>query len=146
VAGAHGEDAPDDPQRLAQRGDIGVGPEEAGAGQRHPAHHQHPRKRLCQRHGDARIALVVGEPDVEARLVLLDEVVLEQEGLRLARHDDRLQVGDLPDQGGPLGRVAGIGTDVAGHAGAQVLRFAHVQDLACRAFPEIHARLVGECV
>src|SRR2546422_7667098 len=39
-----------------------------------------------------------GQPDVEARLVLLDEVVLEQQRLGLVRRDDRLELGDLTHQ------------------------------------------------
>src|SRR5206468_12917399 len=48
----------------------------------------HARERLGQRHRDARVALVVGEPDVEAWLMLLDEVVLEQQRLGLGRRSE----------------------------------------------------------
>src|SRR2546426_1014806 len=83
-----------------------------------------------------RVALVVGEPDVEARPVFLDEVVLEQQSLRLARHDDRLEVGDLAHQGGVLGGRAGVGTEVTRHPRPQTLRLADVEGLARGTLPQ----------
>jgi len=146
VTRPHGENATDDPERLAQRGHVGVGPEKARPRHGHATHHQHPRKRLSQRHGDARVALVVGEADVEPRLVLLDEIVLEQQRLRLVRDDDRLEVGDLRDECRALRRGAAVGTEVARHPGAQALRLAYIDGLAGRILPQIHAGLVGKGV
>src|SRR5439155_395088 len=94
VTRSHREDAADDLQGLPQRADIGVGTEVAGARKAHAAHYKYPRERLAHGDRDARIALVIREPDVEARLVLLDQVVLEEQRLRLARHHDGLEVGD----------------------------------------------------
>ena len=94
VARADGEHPADEVERAAHLADVGVRAEVARAGNVAPPRHQHPRKRLADGHGDRGIALVVLEPHVEARLVFLDEVVLEQQRLRLVRHDDRLDVGD----------------------------------------------------
>src|SRR6185295_17548752 len=86
VARPHREDAADDLEGLSQRGDIGVRPEVARPGDRDPAHDEHARERFTQGYRYLWIALVVAQPDVEPRLVLLDEIVLEQQCLRLIRH------------------------------------------------------------
>src|SRR5207247_11230808 len=54
VTGAHGEDAPDDPQGLPQRADGGVGPEVARPLDAHPPHPGPPRGRRAYRRGDGR--------------------------------------------------------------------------------------------
>src|SRR5438445_641520 len=130
--------------RSRQRRHVGVGPEVARPGDRDPPHYEHAWERLAQRHRDARVALVVGEADVEAGLVLLDEVVLEQQRLSLVGDDDRLKVGDLAHQRGVLGARVRVGAEVARHARSQALRLADIEDLARGALPEIHAGLVGE--
>ena len=144
VAGAHREDAADDLQGLPQRGHVGVRPEVTGTGNRDPTGDEHARERLGQRHRDAGVALVVGEPDVEARLMLLDEVVLEEEGLGLGRNDDRLEVGDLAHQGRALGRIARVRAEIARHARAEALGLSHVKNLPRRVLPQIHAGFVGK--
>ena len=144
VTGAHGEDAADDLQRLAQRRHVRVGPEIAGSGDRHAARHQHPREGLREGHRDSGIALVVGEPDVEPRAVLLDEVVLEQQRLRLVRNDDRFEIGDLADERGALRCGAAVRTEVARHPRAQALGFPNVQDPTADILPEVDAGPVGQ--
>ena len=93
-AAPHGVEAPDDRERAPQLADVGVGAEVPGPRNVAPAGDEHPGERLGQRHGDRGIALVVLEPDVEPGPVLLDEVVLEDQRLRLGGHDDGLDVGD----------------------------------------------------
>ena len=144
VAGAHREDSPDDLQGLAQGADVGVGPEVAGTLDAHAPDHEHARERLAQRHGDVRVALVVREADVEAGLVLLDEVVLEQQGLGLVRNDDRLEVGDLANQRRVVGAVRVIRSEVARHPLAQALRLPDVEHFARGVLPEVDAGLVGK--
>ena len=51
------------------------------------------------------IGLVVLEHDVVARLILLDEVVLQQQGFRLRLHHDELDVGNLAHQHPSLTRL-----------------------------------------
>jgi hypothetical protein len=97
-AGPHREDPPDNLQRLAKRRHVGIGAEIAGAGNRDPPHHQHARERLGERHGDLRITLVVTQPNIEFRLVFLDQRILQQQRLCFVRDNDRLEVGNLLTQ------------------------------------------------
>ena len=46
------------------------------------------REVLVERDPDVRIGLVVAQPDVEGRAVLLDEVLLGEQGLGLVLRDD----------------------------------------------------------
>jgi hypothetical protein len=74
-------------------------------------------------------ALVVLEEHVEARLVRLDERVLEHQGLGLGARDRHLDVAHLADQEAGLAgprRAAEIARDAL----FQVARLADVQDLA----------------
>ena len=146
VARAHREETPDDRQRLPQGADVGVRPEVAGAGEVDPAHHEDPGKRLTERDGDARVALVVREPDVEARFVLLDQIVLEQQRLCLSRHHDGFEIGDLPGQRRALRRLLHFGGEVRGHPRPQALGLADVEDLARGVLPEIDAGTVRQGV
>jgi hypothetical protein len=47
------------------------------------ARHQNPRKGLSERHPDVGIALVIPELDVERRMVLPDQIPLQQQRLGL---------------------------------------------------------------
>jgi len=78
--------------------------------------------------------------------VLLDEVVLEQQRLGLARDDDRLEVGDLAHERRTLGCLPTVCAEVARYAGAQALRLPHIEDLTDGVLPQIHAGLVGKGV
>jgi hypothetical protein len=138
-AAPDGEDPADDAERATHRGDIGERAEIAGAGDVPSARHQHPRKRLLQCHHDAGVTLVILEPDVESRLVLLDERVLEQERLRLVRDDDGLDVGDELAEPRVLDAAGLVAGEVAAHPRPQVLRLADVEDLPVGVFPEINA-------
>ena len=88
------------------------------------------------------IRLVVAQADVEARLVLLDEVLLGQQRLGLGRHDERVDPLDHRQQ-------------VAAHLRARVrevrrdplldrLRLADVDDGPLRVAEEVDARLVRQ--
>ncbi len=142
--GPYREDAADDLQRLPQRRDVGVGTEIAGARNRDAPDDQHARKRLGEGDGDLRIALIVAQPDVELRLVFLDECVLEQQRLRLCRNDDRLEVGDLPLQHLPL-RTALLVGEVVRDARPQIGRLPDVQNLPGGVFPDVDAGASGKC-
>ena len=65
---------------------------------------------------DVRKALVVAQHDVEARLVRLDEVELEQQRLGLGVRDRDFDVGDLLDERLDLGIDVG-GAEVGGRRG-----------------------------
>src|SRR5206468_3711687 len=55
------------------------------------------RKRLVDADLDREVRLVVEEADVELRLVLLDQVVLEEERLAVRLRDDPVDVRDVAD-------------------------------------------------
>ncbi len=80
---------------------------------------------------DVRVALVVTEEDVVARLVRLDEVVLEQQRLALGAGDGRLHARDLRDHRRDPRLVTGL-LEVARDALLQVAGLADVQRLAGR--------------
>ena len=146
VAAPHRIEAPDDGEGAPQLADVGVGSEVARPGNVPPPGDQHSGEGLAQRHRDRRVALVVLQPDVEAGTVLLDEIVLQDERLGLARHHDRLDVGDQPlEQLVPRagGEIAG---EVAAHPTPEALRLAHVQHLARGILPEVDAGSLGQSV
>ena len=105
---------------------------------------QHARKRLGDRDLDVRIRLVVAQRDVVLRVVLLDQVRFEDQRVRLARHDDRLEVRRRTHQRPRLDALGVVGRDVAPHARAQPLRLADVQHRPLRVAPQIHAGRLGQ--
>ncbi len=105
-----------------------------------PAHHQRPWELLVDGDGEERIALVVTQADVEARVVLLDQRVLEHQRLDLVAHRgplDGLGEGDhLP---GPRGQRARIG-EVVGQALSEARRLADIDDPAGGVLELVRAR------
>ncbi len=81
IAHARREAAVDDAQRATQHAHVRVRPEEARPREVESPGNEHTGERLTQRDGDAGIALVVPPHHVEARAVLLDQVVLEEQRL-----------------------------------------------------------------
>ncbi len=134
----------DDRERAPQLADVGVGAVVPGARDVAPAGDEHAGERVGQRHGDGGIALVVLEPDVEPGPVLLDEVVLEDQRLRLGGHDDGLDVGDQALEQLVLGAAVEVGREVAPHPALEPLGLADVQNLPVRVLPQVHAGAVGE--
>ena len=102
---------------------------------------ENPRKLLVF-NADPRIGLVVLEHDVVARLVLLDEVVLEQQGLRLRLHDDELDVGNTRHQHPGLACLFLV--EIAGDATLQVLRLAHIDQGAVLIEVTVNPRFIGQ--
>ena len=84
VARDHAHDAPG--QAAPERAEVGV------AVLLHPPRHQRPRPRLSRRDLDVGVGLVVPQADVVPGPVLLDEGVLEEQGLQLGVGDDRLDL------------------------------------------------------
>jgi hypothetical protein len=83
-AGAHREGPQQQVEGLADGVGVGVGPEVPGALALAAALDPGPRDLVGERHRQIRVGLVVAVADVVARPVLLDEVVLELQGLDLA--------------------------------------------------------------
>ena len=152
-AAAHGVEPADDGERFPELRDVGVRPEVPGAGEIAPAGDEHAGERLRDGHRDGGVALVVLEPHVESRPVLLDQIVLEQERLGLAPHHDRVHVGDQPLQQLVFRAERKVVGEVAPHPRFQPLRFADVQHLSLSVLPEVDTgavrqslELAGECV
>ena len=148
-AGPEREQPPDEVHRLVDARRRGVRTEVAAAVGRQLAGPLDPREVVGQGDLDVRVALVVLEPDVEARLVALDEVGLEEQ--RLA---DRVDLGDL-DVDDPIddladAMVSAVAGDlllpVAADAVAQALGLADVQDVAPGVLHQVHAGAVRESV
>ncbi len=134
TARADREAAQQQVERVADRVGVRVRPEVPGALALATAHHQRPGELLVDRDRQERIALVVAEPDVEPRPVLLDEAVLEHQRLDLVAHLDPLhRLRRRHHLRGPRMHVARV-LEVVREALAQARRLADV-DHAARARP-----------
>ncbi|MBV8263427.1 MAG: hypothetical protein JOY87_06365 [Candidatus Eremiobacteraeota bacterium] len=99
LASAQREDFADEVDDVAQSARIAERAEIAAAVTHELAREDDARERLAQRHLQIGILLVVLEPDVERRLVLLDEIALEQQRFALVAHDDRADLDRALDHG-----------------------------------------------
>ena len=88
---------------------------------------------------DVGIGLVVAQQDVEARLPLLDEVVLERQRLFFVIDQDVVDAPRLGNQRTRLGVGELVLGKVAPHAVSQHFRLADVDDFAACVFVEVHA-------
>ena len=146
VTAPDGVEPPDDRQCAPQLPHVGVGSEVPGTGDVSAAGHQDSRKWLAQGDGDRGVTLVVLQPDVEPGPVLLDQVVLENERLRLARHHDGFHVGDEPLEYLVARTGREIGREVAAHPALETLGLPDVQHLTLRVAPEVDSGAFGQCV
>ena len=92
---------------------------------------------------DIRIALVVAKEDVVARLVRLDEIVLEQQRLALGARGGDLDSRNLRNHRCDSRLVPGL-LEVTRHTLLQVARLAHVQRLAGGIEHPVDARAVRQ--
>ena len=145
-AGPEREEPPDQVHRLVDGAGRRVRPEVAAAVVDELAGPLDTREVVGQRDLDVRVALVVLEADVEARLEALDEVDLEEQRLadRVGHRvlDVRDPVDDGPDPVA-LGRAALL-LPVAADAVAQALGLADVEDVAAAVLHEVDAGAVGQ--
>jgi len=121
------EEARDHPQRPPRGAGRQERPEvELAVGPR-PAD-QHDARELVL-HGQLEVGevLVVAQQDVVGRAVLLDQVVLEDQGLDLAAGDDHVEVPDLLDHRRDAHLVLRGFLEVAPHAALQRQRLADVE-------------------
>ena len=145
-AGPEREQPTDQVHRLVDARRRGVRPEVATAVVDQLAGPLHPREVVAERDLDVRVALVVLEPDVEARSVALDQVGFEEERL-----GDRIGLGHLDvddpvdDRTDPvdLARRDCL-LPVRADAVAQALRLADVDDVAALVLHQVDAGLVGQ--
>jgi len=103
-----------------------------------------PRPALAESELHIRISLIVAQQDVEARLALLDEIVLKSQRLFVVADDDVIDIDRLAHQRAGFGILPASFMEVAGHAAAQVFRLAHINDFAFGVLVEIHAGLGGD--
>ena len=96
-----------------------------------------------ERELDVRVSFVVAQQDVEARLPLLDEVVLERERFVFVGNRDVVDIDGLAHQRAGLGvRLRGC-EEVTAHPGPQVLGLADVDDIALGVLVEEQPGPVG---
>ena len=103
------------------------------------ARNEHFRK-FVTRHADPGIRLRILQEDVVLRLVLLDEVVLQQQGIRFGVHDRILGVGDLRDEDPRLCRQPLGRHEILCHPLVQVLRLPHIDDIPRSVIIPVDAR------
>ncbi len=128
--------------RAAARARREEGTEVAVAVLQDPPRHERARPVLPRRDLDVGIRLVVAEEDVVARLVLLDERVLEGERLTLGLGDDRVDRDELGEH--RLGAdVLRTRVEVRREPLADRPGFPDVEDLSLRVLVEVDAGLVG---
>src|SRR5207245_2164627 len=101
------------------------------------------RELLVDRQLQVEVVLVVLEPDVETRAVVLDEVALEDQRLDLVRALDELEVEDALDHLLDARRLRITRREVLPEAVAQAQRLADVDDLRLRVAEQVHAWVVG---
>ena len=116
-ARADREGAQQEVERLADRVRVRVRTEVADALALLAAQHHRPRPLLVERDREVRIRLVVLQPDVEARPVLLDEVELEEERLDLVRRRRSTRRGRRPAPSAGCARAAGTAGGSSSRAG-----------------------------
>ena len=90
---------------------------------------------------DVRIALVILEADVVFRAMLLDQVHLKDERLKLRADHDPFNIHDLAHEAAGLGIVAGIRVEVGADAVLQADGLADINDRARRVLHQVTARL-----
>ena len=134
-----------DAHRLPNRFRVGVGSEVLCAVALELADEGEPREGVLPVDPHAEVVLVVAKPDVPLRSVLLDERVLEEEGLLLALRADHVHVPDFGHQVLHAGAVLGPGLrEVRSHARPEVHRLAHVEDPLRLAEEHVHPRVARQ--
>ncbi len=144
VAGAEREDLAQQLQRLVHAGCRCVRAEVATPVALEGARAHDAGEVLAQRDLHERIALVVPQPDVEARSVLLDEVRLEQVRLRHRVGDDVLDVGDLGHHPAYPSILRSARTEVRTHPAAEHIGLADVQHAPVGVLHEVDTRTCRE--
>src|ERR1700722_6770825 len=143
-AGSDGEGPQQQVQGVPDGAHVRVGAEVADTRSLPSPHHRGPGPFLVDGDGQPRIALVILQADVVARLELLDEVVLEQQGLALGADDHPFHVIGLLDH---LSRPGAEGTrvlEIGVQPLPQGLRLAHVEHPTVSVHELVRARVVRD--
>ncbi len=102
----------------------------------------HARVLLSDGQLQVEVVLIVLEPDVESRPVVLDEVALEDQRLNLICAPHELEVVDAPHHLVDPRRLRVAGREVLTQAVAQAQGFADVDDLRFRVAEQVNAWIV----
>ena len=135
--GAQREDAAQVRDRLAQRLARRVGTEVRRAVVLEAAHRRRARPRFARVEAQAEVLLVVAEAHVEGRLVALDQLVLEQQGVLHRRRHDHVEIRRALDHLRDLHAPVAARPEVRAHATLQVLRLADVDHPPARIAEQI---------
>ncbi len=130
AAGTDRERAQQQVERLADRVRVAVRTEVAHALAPQTAHDHRPRPLVVECDGEERIALVVAQPDVEARLVPLDQRVLEHQRLDVVADLDPLDGLGGRDHLRSSGRERGRALEVVREPLSKRFRLPDVDDAA----------------
>ena len=141
VTRAHRIELLDEPEYLVERRDMAVGAEVLRAVADNLAGLEHLGEILAG-DADGGVRLIVLEQHVVARLVLLDEVVLEQQCILLALHHHVANIGDLTDENTRLSRLLLL--EILAHAPLQILCLTHINHRALLVEILIAPRRVGQ--
>jgi len=87
---------------------------------------------------DVRVSLVVAQKNVEARLVLLDEVILERERFLFVVDQNVVDIARFRDQAAGFGVGQLVFGKVAAHAVAEDFGLADIDHAAVRVLVQIH--------
>ena len=104
-----------------------------------PASDVHPRKAFAQRELHIRVSLVVAQQNVEARLLLLDQVVFKRQRLFVIGDHDVINVHGLAYQGVGFSILPSPFAEIRRHAAAQVVGFADIDNFAFGVLVEVNA-------
>ena len=140
----HREDACEQVDRFADRIRVRVRPEVLRAAALATAHHGRLRPCVVQGDGEVRVGLVVPVPDVVARLVLLDQRVLEKQRLHLAGHDDPIDAPRGRHQRLRPREEGGRCAEVVRHPLADAARLADVEHPTVCVSEQVHARTIRQ--
>src|SRR5439155_6970980 len=143
-AGAEREQLPDRLDRRAQGEGRRVRAEVQSAVVLHATRVVDPRKRLGHRELEVEVVLVVLQPDVETRPVVLDEAVLEHQRLDLVGGGDELEVGRPAHELRHARRLGVSSREVLPQPVPQAQRLADVDDLRLGVAKQVNARALRD--
>jgi tetratricopeptide (TPR) repeat protein len=107
------------------------------------ARHVNARPALV-REPDVRIRLVIAQQNIEARFVLLDEIVFKRQRLFVVIDLDEVKITRFSDQAPCFGFCQPVFVEVAPYAAPKILRLANVQNGAFAIFIKVNAGLGGK--
>ena len=105
----------------------------------HPPRHKDFRKAIAHRQLHVGVGLVVAQQNIEARLALLDQVILKRQRLGLVAYQYVVEIDRLPHQRARLRIGLRRLQQIGPHPRAQILGLAYIDHLALGILVEIHS-------